>query len=62
MTGFDLALFVVRGVELDADVGPPLSDDIDHDAVVGLEDIAVLVAFPEATPDDLYAGVRTSGP
>ena len=46
MTGFDLALFVVRGVELDADVGPPLSDDIDHDAVVGLDDIAVLVAFP----------------
>ena len=46
MTGFDLALFVVRGVELDADVGPPLSDDIDQNAEVGLDDIAVLVAYP----------------
>ena len=39
MTGFDLALFVVRGVELDAVVGPPLSDDTDQDAEVGLDDL-----------------------
>ena len=45
MTGFDLALFVVRGVELDADVWP-LSDEIENDAVVGLDDIAVSVAIP----------------
>ena len=45
MTGFDLALFVVRGVELDAYVWP-LSDDTDQDAEVGLDDIAVLVAYP----------------
>ena len=44
ITGFDLALFVVRGVELDAVVGPPLSDETDQVAEVGLDDIAVLVA------------------
>ena len=46
MAGFDLALFDVRVVELDAVVGPPLSDDTHQDAEVGLDDIAVLVAYP----------------
>ena len=40
--GFDLARLAVRDVELDAAVGPPLSDDTDQVAEVGLDDIAML--------------------
>ena len=41
--GFDLARLAVRDVELDAVVGPPLSDETDQVAEVGLDDIAMLV-------------------